>query len=159
MIRALLMTRSCAARSSVLWLQRKARIDAAISFFMDPPYGCERQGVSSYLTGTCIMQPVKLILGLVAFVILTACSQEPQTQQTSEPIISPAPAAPEKAPDEAAALAAVAQINTAQKDYFSRNRRYALTYEELIDELFLKEEPTVRSTGYEIRLRPAADAA
>jgi hypothetical protein len=50
-------------------------------------------------------------------------------------------------------------VNEAQKTYIARYRRYALTYEELIQALFLKEEPTVQKTGYEIKLRPAADAA
>ncbi|MBI4473675.1 MAG: hypothetical protein HY646_13490, partial [Acidobacteria bacterium] len=64
-----------------------------------------------------------------------------------------------RAPDEDAAIAAIKKVNEAQKDYFFRNRSYALTYQELIDGRFLLEEPTVAKTGYEIKLRPKPDVS
>jgi type II secretory pathway pseudopilin PulG len=71
---------------------------------------------------------------------------------------NPAPAPQSKAPDETAALAAMRNINNAQTSYFTRNRRYALTYEELMEARALIEEPTVAGTGYEIKMRPSPDA-
>ena len=106
------------------------------------------------------MQPVKSVITFLVIIILTGCAGEPQAPQTpQETSISPRPATAQKAPDEPAALAAIAQVNAAQKDYIGRYRRYALTYEELTAIFFLREEPTVQKTGYEIKLRPAADAA
>lgn len=66
--------------------------------------------------------------------------------------------APAKAPDENAALDAIAKINEAQSNYFKRNHRYALTLDELIEGRLLNSEPTTAQTGYEFKLRPAADA-
>jgi hypothetical protein len=63
-----------------------------------------------------------------------------------------------RVPDEAAALDAIAKINGAQATYFKLNRRYALTYEELVEAHLLTGEPTTAQTGYEFKLRPAADA-
>jgi type II secretory pathway pseudopilin PulG len=74
---------------------------------------------------------------------------------------SPAPAtttSSAKAPDEKAALDAVAKINEAQATYFKLNRRYALTFDELTDAHLLNSEPTSTQTGYDFSLRPAADA-
>ena len=39
-----------------------------------------------------------------------------------------------------------------------RNRRYALTYDELIESHLMQQEPSQDATGYAIKLRPAADA-
>jgi len=50
------------------------------------------------------------------------------------------------------------EINSAQADYLRRNRRYALTYDELMDAHLLSEEPSKSASGYEINLHPAADA-
>jgi hypothetical protein len=97
------------------------------------------------------------VLIVLALVLNAGCGAAPAPQSQEAP--SPQAAAPQKAPDENAALAAITNINKAQKDFFARYRRYALTYEELIDAFFLKEEPTTASTGYDVRLRPAADAA
>ena len=69
-----------------------------------------------------------------------------------------ASAAPAKVPDERAALDAVSQVNQAQATYFKLNRRYALTYDELVEAHLLKAEPSAVQTGYEFKLRPAADA-
>jgi len=97
---------------------------------------------------------MKLLLGILAL-LLAGCGTTPAPEQKRE---QPAQA-PQKAPDESAALAAISQIDAAQKDFFARNRRYALTYEELMQQLFLKEEPASAKTGYDIKLRPSADAA
>src|SRR5262249_33791491 len=72
--------------------------------------------------------------------------------------VAPAKQTDTKAPDEKAALDAIAKINSAQATYFKLNRRYALTYDELIEAHLLNSEPTPAQTGYEFRLRPAADA-
>ena len=92
-------------------------------------------------------------LAFLLVVILAGCDGQPSEKTVTQP-----PAAQQKAPDEPAALAAIAEVNAAQKICIARNRRYALTYEELREALFLKEEPTVEKTGYDIKLRPAADA-
>jgi len=63
-----------------------------------------------------------------------------------------------KAPDESAALDSLAKANEAQAFYFNRNRRYALTFDELIESRYLKTEPGPAETGYDFKLRPAADA-
>ena len=100
---------------------------------------------------------MKSILTISIVMILAGCGGEPAPQR--ETAATQPPAAPQKAPDEPAALAAIAEVNAAQKIHLARYRRYAITYEELIDVLFLKEEPAVQKTGYDIKLRPAADAA
>ena len=56
-------------------------------------------------------------------------------------------------------MAALKEITQAQSDYFQRNRRYALDYDELIMARFLGQEPRADVIGYDIRMRPAADAA
>lgn len=100
---------------------------------------------------------MKSVLTIFTVMILAGCGGQPTVQR--ETAATQPPAAPQKAPDESAALAAISEVNAAQKIYIARYRRYALTYEELIEVLFLKEEPTVQKTGYDIKLRPAADAA
>ena len=103
------------------------------------------------------MKAMKPVLAFSVVMILAGCGGQPPVQQ--ETAATQPPAAPQKAPDESAALAAISGVNAAQKTYIARYRRYALTYDELIEALFLKEEPTVQKTGYDIKLRPAADAA
>jgi hypothetical protein len=104
------------------------------------------------------MPRMKSLITFLIVLILAGCGGEPAARPEETPQAQPA-AAPQKAPDEPAALAAIAEVNAAQKNYMARNRRYALSYEELMEALLLKEEPTVQTTGYEIKLRPAADAA
>ena len=100
---------------------------------------------------------MKNVLVALMLLILNGCDgNAPDKQKASTPQISAVPTS--KAPDEEAALDAIAKVNKGQADYFSRNRRYALTYEELIDAFFLDEEPRAAQTGYNIRLRPRADA-
>jgi hypothetical protein len=93
-------------------------------------------------------------LALILVSLVTACSPPAEP----EPIQQEVTAAAARPADEQAALAILAEINKAQADYFIRARRYALTYDELIEALFLKVEPSADLTGYDIRLRPAADA-
>lgn len=71
---------------------------------------------------------------------------------------SPASGSPSRAPDENAALDTVRKITEAQATYFKLNRRYALTYDELIEGHLLNTEPSAAQTGYDFKLRPAADA-
>jgi hypothetical protein len=63
-----------------------------------------------------------------------------------------------KAPDESAALDAIAKINDAESNYFRRNRRYALTFDELVDAHLLDSAPESAQIGYDFSLRPSADA-
>ena len=103
------------------------------------------------------MAAVKTCTALLIFgMMLTACGgNTTPTMQTNTPA---AAAAPAKAPDESAALDAIKKINDAQSTYFKINRRYALSYDELLEGHFLNSEPTAAQTGYEFKLRPAADA-
>ena len=96
---------------------------------------------------------VLLLFGLM----LTACGSgsTPTMQTNSQPA---APPPPRKGPDENAALDTIAKINDAQSTYFKVNRRYALTYDELIEAHLLMSEPPAAQTGYEFKLHPAADA-
>jgi hypothetical protein len=100
---------------------------------------------------------MKIYLILAACLLLAACAQEPAPFQKSvEPQSTASAATP---PDENAATNVVKQIVQAQKDYFQRNRRYALDYDELIAAHFLAEQPSAAKTGYEIGMRPSADAS
>jgi hypothetical protein len=63
-----------------------------------------------------------------------------------------------KAPDEAAAVAALKEINRAQEDFIRRTRRYSQTFDELIVQHLLNAEPAVETTGYSFLLRPSPDA-
>jgi len=63
-----------------------------------------------------------------------------------------------KAPDENAALDAVRKVSEAQATHFKVNRRYALSFDELVEAHLLGREPSAAETGYEFKLRPAADA-
>jgi uncharacterized lipoprotein YmbA len=102
------------------------------------------------------MRRVKTRLAVLLGTALAACSGESPTMQ---PKTSPGPASPAatSAPDENAALAVVRQTSEAQATYFKVNRRYALTYDELIEGRLLKSAPSAQ-TGYDFKLRPAADA-
>jgi hypothetical protein len=65
---------------------------------------------------------------------------------------------PAGSPDESAALDAIAKINDAEANYFRRNRRYALTFDELVDAHLLDSAPASAQMGYDFSLRPSADA-
>jgi hypothetical protein len=102
------------------------------------------------------MKALTIIFGVL---ILAGCASNSSTPQPQVQTQVATPPSVQKAPDEAAAIAAIAAVNAAQKVYLARYRRYALTYEELMQGVFLKEEPVPENTGYEIKLRPSADAA
>jgi hypothetical protein len=82
-----------------------------------------------------------------ALALLAACGPRPEES-----------APPLPAPDEAAAIAALKAVNQAQQDFIRRTRRYAQTYQELVDAHLLAEAPAVAKTGYEITMRPSPDA-
>jgi hypothetical protein len=93
-----------------------------------------------------------LIIGIV--LSLSACGSPQPTNTPADAT----PAKATKAPNETAAIRILGEINKAQADYIQRNRRYALTYDELVESHLLKQEPSKDDLGYEIKLRPAADA-
>ena len=102
------------------------------------------------------MPRMKLLTSLaLALALLMACSSAPATETNTAD--TAAPATPNPA-DEEATLTTLSAINKAQADFFIRSRRYALTYDELIEALFLQAEPSADTLGYDVRLRPAADA-
>src|SRR5262245_7221380 len=95
---------------------------------------------------------------LTITLILAGCNSAPApTMQKNSPQASVSPA-PGKAPDENATLEAIRKTVEAQATYFKLNRRYALTFDELVDARLLSSEPTAAQTGYDFKLRPAADA-
>jgi hypothetical protein len=86
------------------------------------------------------------LLIFATIMLLSGCSSSPDSATTTA-----------AAPDEKAAIAALGQINRAQKDFFRRSRRYALTYEDLIAEKLLAAQPT--APGYDIQMKPSPDAS
>jgi hypothetical protein len=92
------------------------------------------------------MQRVKIIPLLLLAILVAGCGAGNT---------SPASTAP--AADENAALDALKKTNEAQALHFKINRRYALTYDELLESRLLNAAPAAES-GYDFRLRPAADA-
>jgi hypothetical protein len=93
-------------------------------------------------------------------IALTACGGDttPKMQSETKSAGSSTASQAAKAPDENAVLDALRKINEAQSTYFKLNRRYALTFEELVEAHLLSSEPSTTQTGYEFNLRPAADA-
>jgi hypothetical protein len=90
---------------------------------------------------------------LLLAIAATACSGG------GKPAAEPdAGAAAAPAPNEDAALDALRRTNEAQSTYLKINRRYALTYDELIEARLLSDEPSSAQIGYDFNLRPAADA-
>jgi hypothetical protein len=80
------------------------------------------------------------------------------SMQTTVKEATPAQPSSSKAPDESAALDTIAKVNDAESSYFRRNRRYALTFEELVEAHLLNSVPAPVQTGYDFTLRPSADA-
>lgn len=89
------------------------------------------------------VRPIALALTLV---LVLSCSSETNTPR------------PAKAPDEAAAIAALKEVNRAQADFIRRTRRYPQSFDELIAEHLLSAEPTEELTGYRFSLAPSPDA-
>ena len=102
---------------------------------------------------------MKRVALLLTAMILAGCGSNstPSMQTAAKPTAAAQPAAT-KAPDESAALDTIAKINDAQTNYFRRNRRYALTFDELIEAHLLNIAPDTAQTGYDFSLRPSADA-
>ena len=92
--------------------------------------------------------------------MLAGCggSTTPSMQTSANQATPAAQSSNSKAPDESAALDAIAKINDAESSYFRRNRRYALTFDELVDAHLLNGVPAPAQTGYDFTLRPSADA-
>jgi hypothetical protein len=105
------------------------------------------------------MAAVKPTALLLTALFLAGCgsSTTPSMQNTANQA-APASQPAGKAPDENAALDAIAKINDAEANYFRRNRRYALTFDELVDAHLLDSAPASAQTGYDFSLRPSADA-
>jgi uncharacterized lipoprotein YmbA len=102
---------------------------------------------------------VKKAILLLTVTMLAGCggNTSPSMQNSANSSAPAAQAVTAKPPDESAALDAIAKINDAQANYFRRNRRYALTFDELVDAHLLNSAPSAE-TGYDFTLRPAADA-
>src|SRR5262249_26487056 len=96
-----------------------------------------------------VKNPAKtLVTVMIVGILVCGCASTPTTQNNTA----------KRAPDETSALDAVHKTTEAQSIYFKLNRRYALTYDELVDARLLKTEPTAAQTGYDFKLRPAPDA-
>jgi len=90
---------------------------------------------------------MRVLAAALLVAVLVSCSSE-----------SPAPVPAPRAPDEAAAVEALKQINQAQGDFIRRTRRYAQRYDELVTEHLLDAEPTRAATGYDFLMLPSPDA-
>lgn len=99
----------------------------------------------------------KLAFSILVTFLLGACggSATSPSQNGAAPAGQTA-AAP--AANETAALDAISKINDAQANYFRRNRRYALNFDELVEAHLLNADPAASPSGYDFKLRPAADA-
>ena len=97
------------------------------------------------------MKPTTCILFLL--LALVSCSEAPKTETpaSSQPSMS-------KPADDAGAVQTLKDINAAQANYQHRTRRYALSFDELVDQHLLTQDPSKGVSGYEISLHPSADA-
>jgi hypothetical protein len=91
---------------------------------------------------------------LVVLTLLILCGCSGPTEKSGPTTVQ----IPVKPPDDAAAVQLLRKINTAQAAYLQRNRRYALTYDELTEAHLLTSDPSKSADGYEIILHPAPDA-
>jgi hypothetical protein len=98
------------------------------------------------------------LYSIVVFATLLGCGTNPSPATQSVAPTATAVTPDTTPPKEDAALDAITKINQAQSDYFKRNRRYALSLDELVDAHLLTAEPSAKQTGYDFKLRPAADA-
>jgi hypothetical protein len=92
------------------------------------------------------------IVTVALLVLVCGCSVPPDKNAPTTVQI------PSKQPDDAAAVQALRDINTAQAAYLQRNRRYALSYDELLDSHLLKGDPSKSASGYDINMHPSPDA-
>jgi hypothetical protein len=108
---------------------------------------------SPFQFGRDIIGAVKIRVALLGIVLLlAACGQS----NTSAPAASENAAVP--APNEEAALDVVRKTAEAQSIYFKLHRRYAQTFDELVEARLLDSEPSAAQTGYDFKLRPSPDA-
>lgn len=109
-------------------------------------------------------KPILVLTILSAVAILGGCGSSnssnpaPTMQSSANQASTGTRSAGAKAADETAALDTIAKINDAESNYFKRNRRYAITFDELVDAHLLNNAPGPADTGYDFNLRPAADA-
>ncbi len=99
---------------------------------------------------------MRLLTGLLLVLFTSNCTGPAEKSATPATGQTPAPAA--KPADETAAINFLKLVNISQTEYMKRHRRYALTYEELMDARLIEKEPPKDAIGYEIKLRPSADA-
>ena len=95
---------------------------------------------------------MKRVAIIVMVLLGFGCSSSPEKNNSTAATPASKPA------DEAAAIRTLGLINQAQADYLHRKRRYALSYDELVEAHILNEEPSKSAAGYEINLHPSADA-
>jgi hypothetical protein len=81
----------------------------------------------------------------IAVSLLASCSSDKSATEVAT-----------KAADEASALVALKDINTAQADFIRRTRRYAQSTKELITDRLMSGEP--KAEGYTIQMIPSPDA-
>jgi hypothetical protein len=91
------------------------------------------------------MRIVRAVCLLLAGLLALSCAETSPT----------APAA--KPPDEAAAIAALKEINEAQTNYIRRHRRYAQTPAELVADYLLTAEPNEDEIGYDFLILLSPD--
>jgi hypothetical protein len=102
---------------------------------------------------------VKNVTLLLAVIMLAGCGgNTTPSMQTTAKEAAPGQPSNSKAPDESAALDTIAKVNDAESSYFRRNRRYALSFDELVEAHLLNSVPASAQTGYDFTLRPSADA-
>ena len=96
------------------------------------------------------MKPI-FILFMIAG--LVSCSEAPKTNTAAgaQPTMS-------QSADDAGAIKSLKEINSAQADYQHRTRRFALSFDELVQAHVLNQDPSKSVTGYEISLHPSPDA-
>jgi hypothetical protein len=102
--------------------------------------------------GRDIIAAVKIRAVLIGIVLmLGACDGSNPSAPTSEKAATPAP-------NEEAALDVVRKTAEAQSIFFKLHRRYAQTFDELVQARLLDNEPSTAQTGYDFKLRPSPDA-
>jgi len=96
---------------------------------------------------------MKRCLVLVVLLTLAGCTNAPADKSGPTTVQIPTPKA-----DDTAAVKALKEVYLGQELYLQRNRRYALTFDELVESHILQQDPSKSAGGYEISLHPAADA-
>ena len=94
------------------------------------------------------MRALRTLLAAIALLLLIACAENKTADSAPTP----------KAPDEAAAIAAMREIVEAQKAFIGHTRRYAQTIDELIEDHQMKAKPKKSEIGYDFLMLPSPDA-